>query len=115
MADVDKRDDDRIPILGDLPGEIMVSEPMLIRDISHGGATIETGFPLQLNSVHELRLNLATTPLIVKGRVVHSKISDVDQDIVTYRSGLEFVEASIRVLDAIRDFLTTTKADRSGV
>jgi hypothetical protein len=113
--DADKRGAERVPILGELQGEIMVFQPMVVRDISNSGVTVETSFPIHLNSLHDLRLTLAETSVIVKRRVAHSKISDVDQDIVTYRSGLEFVGASGRVLDAIREFLTTTKTDRAGV
>ena len=113
--DSEKRRAERVPILGELQGEIMVFQPMLIRDISKGGVTVETRFPLHLDSLHDMRLTLANKSLVVKGRVAHSKISDVDQDIVTYRSGLEFVGASGRVIDAIREFLATLKADRTGV
>jgi hypothetical protein len=115
MADADKRSAERVSILGELQGEIMVFQPMLIRDISTSGVTVETRFPLHLDSLHDLRLTLANKSVVVKGRVADSKISDVDQEIVTYRSGLEFVGASGRVIDAIREFLITVKADRTGV
>lgn len=111
----DKRDAERVPILGDLQGEIMVFQPMLIKEISRGGATVETRFPMNLNSLHDLRLTLGARSLVVKGRVVHSRISDVDQDIVTYRTGMEFVEPSDRAVTAIADFLASVKSDRSGV
>ena len=111
----DKRDAERVPILGELQGEMMVFQPMLVKDISLGGATVETRYPLHLNSLHDLRLMLGPTSVIVKGRVVHSHISDVDQDIVTYRTGMEFVEPSERVTEAIGEFLNAVKADRSGV
>ena len=114
MADADRRGAERVPILGELQGEIMVFQPMLIRDISRDGVTLETRFPLHLDSLHDLRLTLANKSIVVKGRVADSKISDVDQEIVTYRSGLEFVGASGRVIDAIREFVTTVKADRAG-
>lgn len=114
MADADRRGAERVPILGELRGEIMVFQPMLIRDIGKDGVTVETRFPLYLDSLHELRLTLSETSLVVKGRVAHSAITDVDQDVVTYRSGLEFVGASGRVLDAIRDFLAAIKSDRTG-
>jgi hypothetical protein len=110
----DKRGAERIPVLGELHGEIMVFEPMLIKDISRGGVTVETRFPLHINSLHDLRLTLAERSVVVKGRVVHSRISDVDQDIVTYRSGMEYVEASARVVTAITQFLDGVKAGRSG-
>ena len=111
----EKRDRERVPILGELLGEVMVFEPMLVKEVSIGGATVETRFPLHLNSLHDLRLTLGDRSIVVKGRVVHSRISDVDQDIVTYRTGMEFVEPSERVTAAIAEFLETVKANRSGV
>jgi hypothetical protein len=115
MRDEEKRDAERISMLGELPGEIMVFEPMLIREISRGGTTIETRFPLHLDSLHDLRLMLGGNPVVVKARVVHSRISEVDQEIVTYRTGMEFIEPPARVLDAISAFVDTVKAGRTGV
>lgn len=111
----DKRDAERVSILGELAGDVMVYEPMLIKEVSVTGATVETRFPLHLNSLHDLRLTLGSRSIVVKGRVVHSQISDVDSDIVTYRTGVEFVEASDRVTNAIAEFLEMVKASRSGV
>lgn len=111
----EKRDAERVPILGELQGEMMVFQPMAIKEISRGGVTVETRYPLQLDSLHDLRLVLNHVSVIVKGRVVHSRISDVDQDIVTYRTGMEFIEPSGRVLAAIDEFLQTVKAQRSSV
>src|SRR5688572_7412144 len=109
----EKRDSNRLPILGDLPGEIMVFEPMLVKDLSRGGATVETRFALHLNSLHDLRLSLGERSIVVKGRVVHSRISEVDQDVVTYTTGLEFVEPSDRIVAAIDEYLESVKSDRS--
>ena len=109
----DVRDTERVVILGELQAEIMMFEPMLIKEISRTGATVDTRFPLQLNSLHDLRLTLGDRSVILKGRVVHSRISDVDQDIVTYRTGLEFVEPSERVADVIAQFLDEVKGSRS--
>jgi hypothetical protein len=111
----EKRDAERVPILGELQGEMMVFQPMLVKDISLGGATVETRFPLHLNSLHDLRLSLGSKSIVVKGRVVHSRISDVDQDIVTYRSGMEFVEPSERVTSVVAEYLDSVRTDRSGV
>jgi hypothetical protein len=115
MQDRDKRDVERVPILGQLQGEMMVFQPMLIRDISKGGVTVETRFPLHIDSLHDVRLTLGDRSIVVKGRVAHSHICDVDQDIVTYLTGLEFVEPSQRIIGAIAEFLDAVKADRSGV
>ncbi len=46
MAASDKRDTERLEILGELLGEVMVFQPMSIKEISNGGAQVETGFPL---------------------------------------------------------------------
>jgi hypothetical protein len=50
----DKRDRERVPILGDLVGEVMVFEPMRIKDVGITGATVETRFPFHLDSLHDL-------------------------------------------------------------
>lgn len=90
----------------------MVFQLMAIKEISRGGVQIETGFPLQLNSLHELRLTLGEFSVVIKGRVVHSRISDVDQEVVLYRSGIEFVEPSGRVAGVIADFIDAIKSGR---
>ena len=108
----DKRDTDRLAILGDLQAEIMVFEPLLIKEVGQTGVSVETRYPLILNSLHDLRLTLDGTSVVLKGRVVHSHISDVDQDIVTYRSGIEFVDTSERLASAIAEYLKTTRAGR---
>jgi hypothetical protein len=110
-----KRDGERIQILGELHGEVMVFEPMAIREISRGGAQVETAFRLQLDSLHELRLTLGDRSIVVKGRVVHCSISDVDQELVTYRSGLEFTELSDRVYSVIAGFIEAIKDGRRAV
>jgi PilZ domain len=110
-----KRDGERIQILGELHGEVMVFEPMAIREISRGGAQVETAFRLQLDSLHELRLTLGDRSIIVKGRVVHCSISDVDQELVTYRSGVEFIELSDRVYSVITGFIDAIKDGRRAV
>lgn len=112
--DGDRRDAERISILGSLPAEVMVYAPMAIREIGHGGLTAETSFPLHLDSLHDLRLALEACSVIVKGRVVHSRIIDVDQDVVTYRTGFEFVELSEPVSMAITEYVTALKSNRAG-
>lgn len=112
---MDKRAGERVPILGAMPGEIMVFQPMLVTEIGRKGATVETRFPLQLDSLHDLRLALGDHSVIVKGRVVHSHISDVDQDLIRYSSGFEFVDVPARVAAAIDGFLTRLQEIRNGV
>ena len=108
----EKRDAERIPILGELHGEVMVFQPMAIKEISRVGAQVETAFPLQLDSLHEFRLTLGDRSIVVKGRVAHCSISDVDQELVTYRSGIEFIEPSERVHSVIAEFIDAIKGGR---
>ncbi len=106
------RHSDRVPILGDLRGAIMVFEPLTVKQLGPGGAIIETRFVLQIDSLHELRLTLGSTAVVVKGRVVHSRLSEVDQDDMSYLSGVEFVELPDHVADAIRFFIDEVQAGR---
>jgi hypothetical protein len=108
----EKREARRIPILGGLHGEIMIFQPMLVKEISRTGAIIETHFPLPLNSLHDVRLTLHPKSVVVKARVVHSHISEVDQDIVSYRTGIEFTEPSGHVVSALDEFLEALRTDR---
>jgi PilZ domain-containing protein len=108
----DKRDTDRIQILGELKGEVMIFQPMAIKEISRGGAQIETDFPLQLDSLHEFRLTLGDRSLVVKGRVAHCSITELEQELVLYKAGIEFIEPSERVAAVINEFIDAVQAGR---
>lgn len=113
MTDENKRDTERIELLGALHGEVMVFQPTAVRQISKGGMQVETTFPLQLDSLHDFRLTLGDRSIVVKGRVAHSRISEFDQDGVTYRSGVEFIEPSERVASVISDFVELLRQERT--
>ena len=81
MSPGEKRDAERIQILGELHGEVMVYEPMVIKEISRGGAQIESRFPLHVDSLHDFRLTLGDRSVVVKARVAHCSISDVDREL----------------------------------
>jgi len=108
----DKRDRERLEILGELHGEIMVFQPLSIKEISRGGCLVETSFPLHLNSLHDIRLTLGEQSVVLKGRVAHCRISDVDQEIVRYKTGLEFIEPSDRIREVIVEFIEAIRAGR---
>lgn len=111
----ERRASERVEILGELHGEVMVYQPMTVLQIGAGGIQIETAFPLQLDSLHDFRLTLGDRSVVVKGRIVYCQISDVEQEHVRYRSGVEFVEPSERVRDAIAMFVQALKAGRQGL
>jgi hypothetical protein len=106
------RDTDRVPILGELHGEVMVFQPTTIKEISRGGAQIETAFPLHVDSLHEFRFSLGDRSVVVKARIAHCRIRDVEHEVVIYRSGIEFVELSERVYTVISDFIDAVTTGR---
>jgi len=107
----DKREGSRVAMISRLEGEVMVFQPMVIKEVSLKGALVETRFPLHLNSLHDLRLELGPRSVVVKGRVVHSQMSDVDEETVIYSTGIEFVEPSEHVSSAIGAFLKSVQGD----
>jgi hypothetical protein len=106
-----KRDSERVLVPADVKGEVTVYEPMTILDMSVTGAQIETKFPLQLDSLHEFRLSLGSRS--VKGRIVHSKIGELHEGVVLYRTGVEFIEPSEHVVAAMRSFVERQKGASS--
>jgi hypothetical protein len=50
--------------------------------------------------------------VVVKGRVVHCSIVDVEQELVVYKAGIEFVEPPDRVASAIGDFIEAVTTGR---
>jgi len=112
VQDRHQRGGERIQILGELHGEVMVFEAMAIKEISRGGMQVETAFPLQLDSLHDFRLTLSDRSVVVKGRIAHCSISDVDQEVVVYRSGIEFVALAERVEEVVAGFIQAIKDGR---
>ena len=104
------RDAERVPILGALQGEVKVYQGITVQQVSVGGMLVETMFPLHLDSLYDFRLTLRDRSIVVKGRVAHSRIIDVDQDIVMYHSGIEFIEPSEPVQHAINALVDDLKS-----
>jgi hypothetical protein len=109
-GDANRRVDLRTDILGDVRGEIMVYQPMIVRQISRTGAVIETAFPLHIDSLHDIRLSLAAAPVVVKVRVVHCTVTGSDSQSLGYVAGLEFVEPTPAVRLAIAHFIDALKS-----
>ena len=108
----EKRDSERVPIPGQVHGEVTVFQPMSILDMSERGAQVETNFPLHLDSLHDFRLSLGDRSVVVKGRIAHCKIGELMEGTVLYRTGVEFVEPSDHVRDAISDFVEAQRLAR---
>src|SRR3954452_18297761 len=106
-----KRDAERVAVPAPLSGEVKVYQPMTILDISRGGAQVETPFPLQLDSLHDFRLSLGDRSVVVKGRIAHCHIGEL-QGGVLYRTGVEFIEPSEHAKTAIGAFVEALKVRR---
>ena len=50
--------------------------------------------------------------MVIKGRVAHCSISDVDQELVMYRSGIEFIDPPERVEAVIEHFIEAIMGGR---
>lgn len=112
MSDDNKRDTERVPVPAPLHGEVKVFQPMTILDISMGGAQIETPFALQVDSLHEFRLSLGARSIVVKGRIAHCQIGELEEGTVRYRSGVEFIEPSEHVTAAVTAFVEALRFAR---
>jgi PilZ domain len=107
-----KRDTERVPMPSPLYGEVKVFQPMTILDISRGGAQIETPYALQLDSLHDFRISLDELSIVVKGRIAHCHIGELQDGIVLYRTGVEFIENSEHVQAAIEHFVAALKVSQ---
>lgn len=108
----DKRDTERVPVES-LHGEVQVFQPMTVLDISHGGAQVETLFPLQLDSLHDFRLSLGDRSVVVKGRIAHCHVGELlNEGVVLYRTGVEFVEPSEHAKAAISGFVDALRGSK---
>jgi hypothetical protein len=103
--DSEHRANRRFAIQGGLPGEVSILAPIEIRDFCEGGAKIDSAFPLVVDSIHDIRLELSGVAIIVKGRVAHCAIADLGGDLVRYRAGVEFVSMPSYVTTAIKAYL----------
>ncbi len=106
------RDAERVRVPGDLQGEVLVYQPMTLRELSLVGAVIETAFPLLPQSSHKFRLALGPTNVVASARVVDSRVSQIGDGRVTYRSAIEFIDPPDGVLDAITALLNHLRATR---
>jgi PilZ domain len=103
------RDSERVPTAGQVTGEVTVYEPMTILDLSDRGAQVETKFALHLDSLHEFRLSLGERSVVVKGRIAHCQIGELQEGGILYRTGIEFIEPSDHAVSAIHAFVEALK------
>lgn len=110
MADQPRRSHDRHDLPAIASGEVKLYVPMTVRQLSTGGALVELAVPLQLESLHDFRLVLGDRSVVVKGRVVHAHVETVAPSRLSYHAGVEFVDLSAPVAEAIATFLAALPA-----
>ena len=98
---------------GGAAGEVSVLAPVEIREISQLGTMLDTAFPLVLNSIHDVRLELDDRSVVVKGRVAHCSIVELGGELVRYRAGIEFVDLPAHAAAAINAYLDGVAARRT--
>ncbi len=83
----------------------MAYQPTVVKQIGRNGLLIETRSPLQPDSRHELRLDLAGFTIEVTGRIVHCRLSEITGDHIAYLAGIELVEPSEHARLVIETYL----------
>jgi hypothetical protein len=107
MSDDKRRAHERHALPDPASGEVKIYHSMAIRQLSSGGALIEIAVPLQLDALHDFRLSLGDRSVVVKARVVHSHISTVASSGVSYHTGIEFVDLSEPVAQALSTYIAS--------
>ncbi len=112
MTEDRRRAHERLDLPEPVSGEVKIYHSMDIRQLARGGALIEIGVPLQLDSLHDFRLSLGDRSVVVKARVVHSHISTVGTAGVSYHTGIEFADLSAPVEQAVASFIEMLREQR---
>ena len=95
----------RVPLPQGLSGEVTVYRPITVTDLSLQGARVDTPEPLRVDSIRAFRLNLGEQTIVLKGRVVHASVRTLDDHLVIYSSGIEFLDVSPQAQIALERFL----------
>ncbi|MBA2355791.1 MAG: PilZ domain-containing protein [Luteitalea sp.] len=103
---MDQRQRPRSALPCSLSGEVTVYRPLSVSDISPLGARVETAEVLRVDSVRAFRLNLGEQTVVLKGRIAHASVRTLDDDVVVYTSGVEFLDVPPLAKAAIERFLT---------
>jgi hypothetical protein len=105
LNDNNQREARRIDLFASLHGEVTVTQPVEIREISARGMRVATRIALNRNADHEFRLTIGDRAAVVRGRVVHSSPSQNDEGVTVYVSGIKFLEVTEASQSLINGFL----------
>jgi PilZ domain len=103
----DRRRAPRVDLLTEFQGHVIaLDEVVRIQQLGPAGMTIAGETPLSPAHVHDIQLTLDDKPIILKARVVHTRMTVDRGDEFTYISGLSFVDPPAEAVDAINAFLS---------
>jgi hypothetical protein len=105
----ERRRDPRVDLLTEFQGHLItLDEAVLIQQLGPGGMTIVGNAPLSPAHVHDIQLTLDDRPIVLKVRVVHTRMTIDRGDEFSYVSGLAFVDPPADAVEAINAFLART-------
>ena len=84
----------RIELMERIHGHLTsVDVPVLVREISLGGLSVQAALRFPVGAVHEFRLTLGDlSTVMVRGRVVHCTPREDEKGQLVYNTGIEFLE-----------------------
>jgi hypothetical protein len=108
--DPERRRTPRVDLLAEYLGHLVtLDEPVHLRQLGEGGMTVATVVPISPTVEHEFRFTIGERAVHVRARVVHSRVL-VRDDVVTYLTGLEFLDLSPEILAVLAELIRTAPA-----
>ncbi len=92
----------RFELLGVLSGTLMTTQQFDVRNLSRGGALVQSPRPLAPNSEHTIELESATGTVVLRARVVRATRSHGS----SYAVAFEFVDLHPTALEQIERMLS---------
>lgn len=101
----DRRGRRRFEIVGQLWGALEAVEPLRLRELARGGALLESGFSLQVDTIHRLRIASADRTTDLQARVRHVSRPQSSAGPPAYLIGLEFLALPPLAVEHIEQLL----------
>jgi hypothetical protein len=110
----DRRIRPRFDIVGDLWGSLDTVLRLPMRNVSRGGALIQSDVPLPPQSVHRIALQADGKELSVPVRVSHVDAQVSAYGVHTYLIGVEFISAQPALLQFVDRLLVAGRGEGAG-
>jgi hypothetical protein len=106
----ERRREPRLDVLGELHGQIEnLGIPLIVRDLSLGGCSIETHKPLETGSTHFVRIDVYDSlSVTLQARVAHSSRAAGADRPTRYISGLQFLDADRNQVGELLGFMRSS-------